>query len=244
MTSRPGEALPAEASLAGVARVAGAVRELKASVRGEKREPLERKLRRWTRLRTPELPAALRTVRSYDASWPLLFEREEARIRAAAAAALGPGALAAVEHFGSTAIPGLSAKSTIDLLVAVRGTPATPDQIAVFAALGYREYGTSPCDHEVTWLWNVEQEGVAFIVHLCAADNPWIETALNFRDYLRAFPDEGAGYEALKLRLAAESGRSLLEYSLIKLRLFYEVSERADAWRAREAVGSSRTAAP
>jgi GrpB-like predicted nucleotidyltransferase (UPF0157 family) len=139
--------------------------------------------------------------------------------------------VADVQHIGSTAIPGLAGKGILDLLVAVRGTPATPEQLAVLASLGYHDHGVSPCDHEAVWLWKVGAD-LAFVIHLCASDNPWIETALNFRDYMRLFPAERARYEASKHALDGVRGQSLLEYSLVKLKLFYEVSERADAWRA------------
>ena len=53
-------------------------------------------------------------VSDYDPSWPALFAQERARI----AQALAPFALA-IEHVGSTAVPGLPSKPIIDLLVGV-----------------------------------------------------------------------------------------------------------------------------
>lgn len=50
----------------------------------------------------------------YDESWPVRFEAEHARVRQA----LGARAFR-IEHIGSTAVPGLAAKSIIDLLVTV-----------------------------------------------------------------------------------------------------------------------------
>jgi GrpB-like predicted nucleotidyltransferase (UPF0157 family) len=53
---------------------------------------------------------------------------------------------------------------------------------------------------------------------------------------MRAHPAECASYEELKHRLRAER-RNLLEYSIVKLKLFYELSERADAWAAAGGAG-------
>jgi GrpB-like predicted nucleotidyltransferase (UPF0157 family) len=53
-------------------------------------------------------------VSDYDPNWPKLFEQEHTRIRNA----LGSSALA-IEHIGSTAVPGLPSKPIIDLLVGV-----------------------------------------------------------------------------------------------------------------------------
>lgn len=48
----------------------------------------------------------------YDPRWSALFAKEEARIR--------EHLVVAVEHFGSTSVPGLAAKAIIDLMVLVR----------------------------------------------------------------------------------------------------------------------------
>jgi GrpB-like predicted nucleotidyltransferase (UPF0157 family) len=204
-----------------VRRIARAIRDLKESVTNEMREPIERKLRRWQQLRMPDLAPAVQAVRAYDPAWPALFTREQERLRAALGEQAG-----AVEHIGSTSIPGMAGKGILDLLVAVREIPAATARLA---AAGYQDYGVSPCDHEALWLWDTSPARHAFIVHLCAIENPWTRTALNFRDYMRAHPEECASYEELKHRLRAEQ-RNLLEYSIVKLKLFYELSERADAW--------------
>jgi GrpB-like predicted nucleotidyltransferase (UPF0157 family) len=63
-------------------------------------------------------------VVDYDPAWPQRFERERARI----ANALGDRAHA-IEHIGSTAVPGLAAKPIVDVLLTV----ADPDDEAAFA---------------------------------------------------------------------------------------------------------------
>jgi GrpB-like predicted nucleotidyltransferase (UPF0157 family) len=52
-----------------------------------------------------------------DSRWPLLFEREAGRIRAA----LGDEERL-LEHVGSTSVPGLAAKPRIDIVLAVRNS--------------------------------------------------------------------------------------------------------------------------
>ena len=53
-------------------------------------------------------------VSDYDPNWPALFEQESAGIKRA----LG-SFTSAIEHVGSTAVPGLPSKPIIDLLVGV-----------------------------------------------------------------------------------------------------------------------------
>ena len=52
------------------------------------------------------------TVVPYDLEWPTHFERERALL---AAVFRGTGAI--IEHVGSTAVPGLTAKPIIDILL-------------------------------------------------------------------------------------------------------------------------------
>src|SRR4029434_6099158 len=51
------------------------------------------------------------TIVEYDPAWPALFEKEAVRIRSA----LGDRVLS-IEHVGSTSVPGLAAKTKIDIL--------------------------------------------------------------------------------------------------------------------------------
>ena len=215
--------------LAVLARAARLIRELKASGCHDPRETIEAKIRRMQALRSPELPERVRDQRVRDPLWPVLFAAEAARVRAS----LGE-AVTNIQHFGSSAIgsPHLSSKNVIDFLVAVDEAAGVAARSAGLADLGYECYGNSPCDPEATWWWRIDGGEIAYVAHVCAAANPWIGTAVNFRDYLRASPDECARYEARKRQLAAEPGRSLFEYSIGKLGIFYEISAKADAWRA------------
>ncbi|HBL29574.1 MAG TPA: GrpB family protein [Acidobacteria bacterium] len=208
------------------ARQARMARELESSCH-DPREPIARKIRRMQRALSPELPAPIRALRTYDPAWAARFAAEAKRFRDA----LGE-AVVRIEHFGSTAIPNpaLSAKNMVDFLVALRDPAAVLQADEALAQLGYTGYGDGPCDPETTWWWRIEGEEVAFVAHLCTAANPWIKTVVDFRDYLCAHPGECVRYEELKRRLAAEPDRSLFEYSLGKLRLFYEISGKATAW--------------
>jgi GrpB-like predicted nucleotidyltransferase (UPF0157 family) len=63
----------------------------------------------------------------YDPRWPLLFVEEARRLRAV----LDPSQIMGLEHFGSTAIPGLSAKPIIDILIAVRSLAVAQATVAL-----------------------------------------------------------------------------------------------------------------
>ena len=62
----------------------------------------------------------------YDAAWPELFRQEAAHLRAC----LPHQLIRRIEHFGSTAVPGLAAKPIIDMLVEVTSLRAARAEIA------------------------------------------------------------------------------------------------------------------
>ncbi len=63
---------------------------------------------------------------SYDSSWPRRFEDEAEVLRHA----LAPWLAGPIEHIGSTAVPGLSAKPTIDIMAGVETLDASRPAIA------------------------------------------------------------------------------------------------------------------
>src|SRR5437879_3210445 len=75
-------------------------------------------------------------VVDYDIAWPVKFERLRARL----ATALGDTA-ATIEHAGSTSVPGLAAKPTIDILVCLSSADGLPVAIQRLGAIGYTHEG-------------------------------------------------------------------------------------------------------
>ena len=68
----------------------------------------------------------------YNDSWPTKYREHAARI----AAALG-GRAVQVEHIGSTAVPGLAAKPTIDVLLVVADSADEAMYVPDLEAAGY-----------------------------------------------------------------------------------------------------------
>jgi GrpB-like predicted nucleotidyltransferase (UPF0157 family) len=224
----------------GALRLARIIKRLKERVRPDELggEPVEQLVRRWSRLRSPELDIE---VREYDPRWPEAFEAEKRRLLDALASEGG----ADIQHIGSTSIPRLPSKNIVDLAVAVRSLPVTGGQTAALVALGYQPYGPSPIDPAFSWFWRIEQGGQgAFVVHVCATESPWFAYLVNFRDFMRAFPEERQRYEELKRELAALPDQSWLEYSVVKRALALRITERANAWAAARARARGAEQAP
>ncbi len=68
----------------------------------------------------------------YDPRWPILFEQERARLLATT----GP-LLAAIEHVGSTAVPGLAANPIIDIMGGVRNLSKVARYVVALEGIGY-----------------------------------------------------------------------------------------------------------
>ena len=80
----------------------------------------------------PSTPDTSVEVVAYSEKWPVLFEQE----RVALQGALGDAAMS-IEHIGSTAVPGLSSKPTIDILVTVRSMEEFLERLPQVETLGY-----------------------------------------------------------------------------------------------------------
>ncbi len=141
-----------------------------------------------------------------DPAWAAMFEEEADRIRAA----LGPVAVR-VDHVGSTAVPGLAAKPTIDIQVSVDAMVPRARFVEPLIALGY-EFVVDPTDTEHQYLRR-EIDGVRkHQIHVCAAGGEWEARHLRFRDHLRAHPEDAAAYEELKRRLVREHPNDVMTY--------------------------------
>ena len=147
----------------------------------------------------------------YDPQWPARFEEERRRI----AAALGPRAVA-VEHVGSTAVPGLGAKPIIDIMVGVRGLgSALEGCLGPLQSIGYEYVPTLGIVDRRFFqrgMWPMHTHHL----HLAEFGGATWEDYLRFRDHLRAHAEVARQYLELKRRLAASPGIDRPAYSMAK----------------------------
>ncbi|HEX6747492.1 MAG TPA: GrpB family protein [Longimicrobium sp.] len=152
------------------------------------------------------------TLVEQDDAWPARFAAEAARIRAA----LGTLAVA-IEHVGSTAVPGLAGKPVLDIAVAVEGEAAADGCIAPLRALGYEYRGPYGDDPRRRYYVRNDDDGRRFAhIHLYILPAAAWDEKLAFRDALRADPALAAAYAAEKRRVADEVGWDKAAYSLAK----------------------------
>jgi NAD-dependent deacetylase len=169
-------------------------------------------------------------ISDYDSSWPVLFREEAERV----GEALGD-LVVAVEHIGSTAVPGLAAKPVIDILAGLRSLEIGRARIAAMEVLGYEYLGELGLPGR--YYFRKGEAGSTHHVHAVEWDADQWHRHLAFRDYLRAHPDEALRYADAKRRLAAEVGHDWYEYVERKNAVVDELFPRA--WRWYEATLAS-----
>jgi GrpB-like predicted nucleotidyltransferase (UPF0157 family) len=150
-------------------------------------------------------------IAEYDPRWPALFAEEAARLRTA----LDTGLVLGLEHFGSTAIPGMAAKPIIDILIAVRSLAEARERfVEPLEDLDYVFWADNPKTDRLFFVKGMPPYGARRTHHVHVVEptaEPW--QRLGFRDYLRAHPDEARRYADLKRSLAAVHGSDREAYT-------------------------------
>ena len=132
----------------------------------------------------------------YDASWPARAANEIALVEDA----IDPWLAGSVEHVGSTAVPGVEAKPTIDLMAPVHDFQEARASFTPLAEIGYVNGDHRPFLH-----WFCKPSPAVRTYHLFLLDlehSEW-RARLSFRDRLRSDPEAAACYVVLKRDLAA-----------------------------------------
>ena len=141
----------------------------------------------------------------YSDLWPLLYEQEAERIRAA----LG-STLRVIEHVGSTAVPGLAAKPVVDIALSVESFAEL--DVAALEGLGYRY--VPEFEEEMPNRKYFSRAG--FHVHAYEQEHDEFLDFLRFREYLRTHEEDARDYGELKLNLAEEFRDQRDEYQAAK----------------------------
>ncbi|WP_340538516.1 GrpB family protein [Nocardioides sp. GXZ039] len=162
---------------------------------------------------------------SHDPAWASAYLEHRSRIMAG----LGDAAIA-VEHIGSTSVPGLAAKPIIDILVTVPDITAEEDYLVPLLAAGYvlrvREPG-----HRL-----VRTPARDVHVHVLEPDDPAAADYLLLRDRLRSDQGDRDLYESTKRGLLRRDWADMNAYSDAKTSVIEEIKKRA---RAAGGAGST-----
>lgn len=134
----------------------------------------------------------------HRAEWTKFYEQEKDTI----ISALGTKNISRINHIGSTSVPGLIAKPTIDILLEIPTDADIPSLTAALISAGYicNTQPNNPAPHLMFMKGYTPQGFRGQAVHLHVRfPGDWDE--LYFRDYLRSHPETAKSYGKLKQNL-------------------------------------------
>jgi dephospho-CoA kinase len=186
------------------------------------------------RLRRPVWPTYAAVV-PYDPTWPDQYARLAARIARAAGSALR-----SLDHVGSTAVPGLAAKDTVDIQLGVADIVAADEIADALAAAGFprapgewwdNPRGTPEAPTTPKRVHGSADPARSVNLHVRVAGSPTWRYALLMRDFLRSDDGEAdlAEYVELKRDLA-NRGITRADYADAKDPWFDTVLPRMEDW--------------
>jgi GrpB-like predicted nucleotidyltransferase (UPF0157 family) len=158
-------------------------------------------------------------IADYDPAWPRRFGREEARIRTA----LGPTALA-VEHVGSTSVPGLAAKPIVDILLVVEDSGDEDTYLPALEKAGYVLRVREP-DFDEHRMCRTPEKDVH--VHIFSSRSREVARMLLLRDHLRSDQRDRELYASTKRGLASKNWPTMQHYADAKTGIIEDILARA-----------------
>ena len=173
-------------------------------------------------------------LKPYDPAYKDWYEEERDLILKT----VGGGDVIRIQHVGSTAIPGLTAKPIVDILLEIDGACRVNDMLEALKTIDFGvEMSTkSESPFRILLTKGMTCDGFAekvFFLHVRYYGD-WNEPY--FRDYLLAHPDAAAEYGRLKEQILDDISAGRLErmpngrpngYSQAKLAFVQEISARA-----------------
>jgi GrpB-like predicted nucleotidyltransferase (UPF0157 family) len=150
-------------------------------------------------------------LQAYNPQWPVLFELERNRLLN-----LFPQMIA-VEHIGSTAVEGLSAKPIIDMMASVASMQEAKSLVTSLCQSGYTtspDFNASLTDRQWFMRWGDGHR--THHLHVVVHEGAVWQGRLKFRDALRGNAELAAQYLQLKQRIASEHAQDREAYTQAK----------------------------
>lgn len=136
-------------------------------------------------------------VVDHDPAWAKAFEHLRERVWPAVS-----DLALAMEHVGSTAVPGLAAKPVIDASIVLRSQADVPAVVERLAPLGYEHRGDLGIEGREAF--RSAAPSPAHHLYACPQGSLGLRNHLAVRDHLRAHPESMRDYGELKRLLARE----------------------------------------
>ncbi len=150
------------------------------------------------------------SVVQFDPNWKGIFEQEVEVIRP-----IFSDKALQIEHVGSTSVPGLAGKPTIDILVLVSDVSEIDGLNPKMEVAGYQALGEYVLPG--ARLFIKEKDNVRLVnLHIFPKDHVHVKEMLQLRDYLRTHPEDVKEYSSLKFELVQKFPHDYAQYRKLK----------------------------
>jgi GrpB-like predicted nucleotidyltransferase (UPF0157 family) len=162
-------------------------------------------------------------IHPYTEEWPRLFRELATRLRQS----LGDAAVR-IDHIGSTAVPGLSAKPIIDIQISVRDLGDIDRYRPLIEVVGFYHRSDNP---DLTKRYFREIAGRRRTHIHVREEGSWSQQfALLFRDYMRCHPAACREYADIKRKLADQYRSNREKYVDAKESMIWTIMNKASKW--------------
>jgi len=162
-------------------------------------------------------------IMPYSSEWPTLFATESALLLVQ----LSPWLAGEIQHIGSTAVPGLSAKPVIDIMAPVHSISQAAPAVEALRCLNYCYFPYKPA--EMLWFCKPSPAHRTHHLHLVPTSSTLWAQRLAFRDALRREPALRAEYEQLKVSLSVKHVHDREAYTDAKTPFIQSVLQKVAA---------------
>ena len=157
----------------------------------------------------------------YAAAWPQEFQQIKSGILQSCA-----GAVVAVEHIGSTAIPGLIARPIIDAVASVGSPEAFEEAIARIEGLNFRRIEAPFWCRDSVLLLRPRHGEPTHQLLLSPPASQTVQRTLAIRDYLRREPARAIEFEQAKIERWKDREGDPVAYARDKAAFFAHLEEQ------------------
>jgi len=161
-------------------------------------------------------------IEEYNEDWALEYQQEERKIKE-----ILTNKLIAIEHIGSTSVPGLGAKPIIDFMVGVSDLNEVEQFIEPLAKLGYEHVYHKEFPNRRFFRKGQRRAGTHHLHIYNYGSKEWKNNIL-FRDYLKTHPDVLKQYNQLKKELAEKYRNDRVAYTNAKHPFIIDVIQKAE----------------
>ena len=163
---------------------------------------------------------------SYDAEWKEIYKKERDRLLSTL-----NDEILRIEHFGSTSIPDMVAKDTIDILIEISDENNFNDElIEKLKTIDYDYILQNEGNYQhmvfVKGYSPIGEKSQTFHIHM-GPKNHIIWDRIFFRDYLIENKEITKQYKKLKIRLSEEFKHDRIGYRIAKTEFVQKVTEDA-----------------